>query len=143
MSTTTTTTTAAADQLAVPTSRRVATVAATAAGAAFTVKVALILATDNAISETVTGVLYLAGLVLGLVAAGAYAATRDTGRLRKVGTFLLLAVGFLFYITMLSDGVGAVVAPFSDAEHMQDEVPVAVIGAVWLAAALRLARRGG
>lgn len=125
-----------------PTSRRVAAIAAIGSGVVFGVKVALILATANTISETATGSLYLAGLVLGVVAAGAYATSRDTGRLRKVGLFLLLAFGFLAYITMLSDGVGALVAPFSDAAYVQDEVPIAVIGLVWLAAGIRWARDG-
>lgn len=122
------------------TSRRVAAIAAIAAGVAFIVKVALILVTANEVSATPMVVLYLGAIVLGLVAAGAYAASRDTTRPWKVGTFLLIAFAFLMYIVGLSDGVGELVASFSDEAYVQDEVPVAVIGLVWLAVGINWAR---
>lgn len=113
---------------------------AAASGAVLLLKAGLIIFSGNAIPASVQGVLYFGGLLLGVVAAAGIAA-RFSGVLPKIGVFLGIVVLFLICITMLFDGVELLVAPFTDAQHVIDEVPIAVAGLVWLLVGLRLRAR--
>lgn len=137
-------TTATATATASPSrARQVGTVAALVTGIALLTKVALIVATNNGINESITGVLYIVGVALPLVAAVGIAAGRSPWG-KRVAVYVGVIFAHLFFITMLSDGVGALVEVFTDEAYLADEIPVAVLGAVWLAVGLRMrsAREG-
>lgn len=109
------------------------------AGAALTLKGTLILGSGNRVDETTTGVLYLGGLLLGLVACVGVG-LRQHGVLRGIGLGLgstLLLVG---WIIALSDAVEPAIGAFSDRVYVRDEAPVLLAGLVllvlaWLARA--------
>ncbi len=117
--------------------RQVGIVAAITTGVAFLVKVTLIVATDNAISETITTVLYLVGVALPLAAAAGIASGRGSLP-KRAGIYLGVMLAHLFFIMGLSDGVGALVELFTDEAYLTDEIPVAVLGLVWLIVGLRM-----
>lgn len=127
-------TAATADADRRPTSIRIATVAALAGGVFLLVKVALIIATANNVPDALEGGLYLAGVLVPLFATAgiAVAVAPRAGKLAKVGLGVLVALVHAFYITMLSDSVGALVQQFTDEAYLTDEVPVAVLGLVWV-----------
>jgi hypothetical protein len=117
---------------------RVGAWAALAAGAALVVKVAHIFATDGS-AKTLPAILYIAGFVLGMVGAAGigsyYGGTRLTKIALGIGTFL----GFVFFMMMLSDGVGAAIDAVVDAPaYVADEAPIALAGLAWLFAGYKL-----
>lgn len=122
--------------------RRVAVATAALGGSALVLKVLVIVATGNGAPATVEAALYLLGVAVPLVTAGAVALLRS-GWLRRLGVGLGVAIAHLVYITMLSDGVGAAVELLTDEAYLVDEVPVALLGLAWLTVAYRLRRRPG
>lgn len=122
------------------TALRVATVGAFVTGIALVVKVVLILATGNAAPAAATGVLYVIGVFTPVVVAIDLARRRASlGAKIAVGVGIVFAQ--LFYVTMLSDSVEALVAPFTDTAYVLDEVPIMVLGVIWLIVGLKLVRR--
>lgn len=123
---------------AVPTRPRlwhVATAAAIVAGLALLLKVALIIATTNALPSTVAGVLFLVGVALPLVvAAGLATASPSWGKRVAIGVGVVLA--HLFFLMMLSDSLGGLVEMVTTRAYLADEVPVGVLGLAWLAVGL-------
>lgn len=117
--------------------RQVGAVAALVTGAALLAKVALIILTGNALNESIETGLYLVGVALPLVAAVGIAAGRSPWW-RRVAVYVGVILAHLMFITMLSDAVGGLVSVFTDEAYLTDEIPVAVLGAVWLAVGLRL-----
>lgn len=111
---------------------RIGAYAALAAGTILIAKVVLIIASGNRVSATLTGGLYVVGMILPLVAAAGIAARGATTWLGRAGIALLVVFGYGIYVTMLSDAVEVIAHPFSDAAHVRDEVPIAVIGVIWL-----------
>lgn len=113
---------------------------AAVAGAALIVKGSLIIATNNAISEGAMGVLYLAGLALGVVAAIG-AGLRQRGWVRGLLVGFGSAFALLAWIMTLSDAFKPVVGLVSGTEHVQVEVPVVLTGLVVAALAVRARSR--
>jgi hypothetical protein len=106
------------------------------AGAAFTLKVLLILGSGNGVPEEPMAVLYLTGLALG-VAAGVGAGLRQQGVLRGLAVGAGSVVLLVLWIMGLGDALKPVVAVVSDAQHVKDEVPVLLAGLVLLGLAWR------
>lgn len=109
-------------------------------GAAYVFKVSLILATDNRISEGPMAVLYLGGLALGLAAAVG-AGLRQRGVLRSLAVGAGSAVLLIAWIMGLGEVLEPALAAVSDAQHVQDEVPILVAGLVLLVLAWRARSR--
>lgn len=104
---------------------------AAAAGAAFLLKAVLIIASSDGIADAPMVVLYFGGLLLGVVAAvGAGLRQRRTGA--KLAVALGGVVLLVLWIMGLGDLLEPVISLVSDAEHVGDEVPVGVAGAVLL-----------
>ena len=110
------------------------------AGAAFTLKVLLIAAAGDDVSDAVFGVLYLAGLALGLVAAVG-AGLRQRGWARSLGVGIGAAVLLVMWIMCLGDLLKPVVGVVTDSETAKDEVPILLAGLVLLALAWRARAR--
>jgi hypothetical protein len=102
-----------------------------AAGAALLLKAVLIIGSGNGVSDGPMAVLYLLGVLLGVVAAVGAGLRRD-----GVGTRIATAAGgallFLAWITGLGDGLKPLAALVSDAEHVQVETPIGLAGVVLL-----------
>lgn len=113
---------------------------AAAAGAAFTLKVMLIFASGNAVSETPMVVLYLGGLLLGIVAAVG-TGLRQPVLGRRIAVGLGLTVLLILWIMGLGEAVEPVVGLFSDAKYIQEETPILLAGLVLLALAFRARSR--
>ncbi len=105
-------------------------------GAAYVLKVSLILATDDRISGAPMAVLYLGGLALGLAAAVG-AGLRQRGVLRSLAVGVGSAVLLVAWIMGLGEVLEPAVATVSDAVHVQEEVPIMVAGLVLLGLAWR------
>jgi hypothetical protein len=101
------------------------------AGAALLLKAVLIVGSGNAVGDGPMAVLYLLGVLLGVVAAVGAGLRRD-----RIGTRIATAAGgallLLAWITGLGDGLKPLVALASDAEHVQVETPIGLAGAVLL-----------
>lgn len=110
------------------------------AGAAYVLKVSLILATDDRISGAPMAVLYLGGLALGLAAAVG-AGLRQRGALRGIGVGFGSAVLLVAWIMGLGEVLEPALATVSDAKHVQEEVPILVAGLVLLGLAWRARSR--
>ena len=91
----------------------------------YVVKVAVIAATANTAPQVVTSVLYVAGMLLVAVAAGATGAylARGRGIALRIVLAAALVLACVFYVTMLSDAVGALVEPLSDAAWVRRRGP--------------------
>lgn len=112
--------------------------AALITGAALVVKVAHIFATDGS-DSTLHGVLYLGGILMGILAAAGVGAAYGSTRPKKSGLGVLTFFGFVFFLTMLSDGVGAALDAIVDAPaYVADEFPIAVAGTAWLVIGYKL-----
>lgn len=117
--------------------------AALITGAALVVKVAHIFATDGS-EATLHGVLYLGGIVVGILGAAGVGAAYGSTRARKVGLGVLTFFGFIFFLMMLSDGVGAAIDAVLDAPaYVADEFPIALAGAAWLVIGYKLLNKAG
>jgi len=104
---------------------------AAAAGAALLLKAVLIIASGDSIPDAPMVVLYLGGVLLGVVAAvGGGLRRQRTGA--RVGVALGGVVLLVLWIVGLGDLLEPVISLVSDAEHVGDEVPVGVAGAVLL-----------
>lgn len=101
------------------------------AGAAFTLKAVLILASNNELPEGPLAILYLSGLALGLVASVG-AGLRQRGALKSVGVGFGAVVLLVMWIMGLGDALKPVIGVVSDAEHVKAEVPVLLAGLVLL-----------
>lgn len=106
------------------------------AGLAYVLKVSLILVSDNTIADPPLVVLYLGGLVLGLIAAVG-AGMRQSGALRGVAVGVGSAALLVAWIMGLGEVLEPPLARLSDAVHVQEEVPIMVAGLVLLALAWR------
>lgn len=104
------------------------------AGAAYTLKVSLILASGNGGPDWPYAVLYLAGLALGLAAAVG-AGLRQPGPLRGAAVGLGSAVLLVAWVMGLGEVLEPVVGLVSDTTYVQEEVPILVAGLVLLALA--------
>lgn len=109
---------------------------AAAAGACLLLKAVLIIGSGNAVGDGPMAVLYLLGLLLGVVAAIGAGLRRD-----RVGLRIAVAAGgvvlLLLWIMGLGDALKPLVGAVSDAEHVKNEVPVglaglALLGLAWL-----------
>lgn len=120
--------------------RRLGTIAALAAGVALLTKVAVIVITANTAPDAVTTVLYFAGVALPLMAAAAIASGRPR-LLSRIGVWVAVVLAHLFFITTLSDSVGSLVEVFTDQAYLTDEIPLAVLGLIWLIVGLRMHNR--
>ncbi|HVM27553.1 MAG TPA: hypothetical protein VM433_07765 [Mycobacteriales bacterium] len=131
---TTSGTTSSATTSAPPTRRAHAWVpyVGAAAGAALLLKAALIIGSGNGVGEGPMGVLYLLGLLLGLVAAVG-AGLRRRGAARRAGVAVGGVVLLVLWVIGLGEAVEPVVALVSDAQHVQDEFPVGLAGVALLA----------
>jgi hypothetical protein len=117
--------------------RQVATAAAFVAGIALLTKVGLIVATANTISPTPMAVLYLLGVLAPLVAAAGISAGRD-GLPKQIGIYLAVVVSHLLFIVALSEGLEALVTVFTDEVYLGEEIPLAVLGLIWLLVGARM-----
>lgn len=117
---------------------RIGAWAALIAGAALVIKVAHIFATDGS-DHIIQPVLYLGGIVLGVVGAVGVGARYGSTRLKKVGLGVLTFFGFIFFLMMLSDAMQGLINAIVDAPaYVGDEVPVALAGLAWLFVGYRL-----
>lgn len=120
---------------------RIGAWAALAAGAALVVKVAHIFATDGA-ESTIQAILYLGGAALGILGAAGVGAGFGRTRSRKIAIGVVTFVGFAFFLTMLSDPVGAFLDAVVDAPaYVGDELPIALAGLGWLFVGYKLLNR--
>jgi hypothetical protein len=77
--------------------------------------------------------------VLAIPAAAGVGARFGASRWSKTGLGVGTFVGFLFFLMMLSDGVKAAIHAVVDVpEYVATELPVAMVGVVWLAIGYRL-----
>lgn len=109
--------------------------AAAAAGAVLSLKAVLVMATDDG-APSAMGVLYLLGLLLGLVAAVG-AGLRQRGWARSVGIGIGAAVLLVMWIMGLGDLLKPVIGAVTDSDTAKDEVPILLAGLVLLALAWR------
>lgn len=104
---------------------------AAGAGAVLALKAVLVMATDDG-SPGAMAVLYLLGLLLGLVAAVG-AGLRQRGWARSLAVGLGGAVLLVLWIMGLGDALKPVVGLVTDDQHAKDEVPILLAGLVLLA----------
>lgn len=117
---------------------RVGAWAALISGAALVVKVVHIFATDGS-DSILQGVLYLGGILMSIVAAAGVGAAYGSTRPKRIGLGVLTFFGFVFFLMMLSDGVGAAIDAIVDAPaYVADEFPIALAGAAWLVIGYKL-----
>lgn len=102
-----------------------------AAGACLLLKAVLIIGSDNAVGDGPMAILYLLGLLLGAVAAVGAGLRRDRAAVR-IAIALTGVVALMLWIMGLGDALKPVVALLSDAQHVKNEVPVGLAGAVLL-----------
>lgn len=108
--------------------------AAMLGGGMLIVKVAVAYATYPAESLLIAS-LYIAGVLMPLFAAAGVVAYvgRNRGRATRVGIYILVVLGHIFFITTLSEGVeAAFLAATSAPEYVATEIPIVLAGAVWL-----------
>lgn len=111
---------------------------AAGAGAVLALKAVLVMATDDA-APAAMGVLYLLGLLLGLVASVG-AGLRQRGWVRGLGIGLGSAVLLVMWIMGVGDLLKPAVGLVTDYQHAKNEVPILLAGSVllglaWLARA--------
>lgn len=100
---------------------------AAAAGTALLVKGALGAWRGESTPDTAMAVLYLGGLLLGVVAA-AGVGLRQRGLLRGLAVGGGVAAALVLWIIGLGEVLEPVVGVLTDVRHTQEEVPVAVAG---------------
>lgn len=117
--------------------RRLGTAAAIAVGVALIAKVAVVAATSGTAPSVVTGVLYVVGMTLPLVAAAGIA-NRRHGRPAMIATYVAVVLAHAFFVANLSDVLEGVVAMFTDRLYLIEEIPLAVLGLIWLIVGLNM-----
>ncbi|TAL25023.1 MAG: hypothetical protein EPN99_02095 [Frankiales bacterium] len=110
------------------------------AGAALTLKIVLIAAGGDGMSDTPFAVLYLSGLGLGLVAAVGVG-LRQRGVLRSIGLGVGSAVLLLAWIMGLGEVLEPLIGLVTSSTTAQEEGPILVAGVVLLALAWRARAR--
>ena len=130
-------TTATAATSPVTTVRRLGTAASIAAGVALVAKVAVIAATSGTVRSIVTSTLYILGLTLPLIAAAGIASRRN-GRAAMIGSYVAVVLASLFFIMNVSDALEGVVEIFTDKLYLIEELPLAVLGVIWLIVGLNM-----
>ena len=106
-------------------------------GAGYVAKVSVIFAID--INSPVIGPLYIIGALVPLFAAAGIAAKYASKIPARIGLYLGVAILHLMFIMALSEGIeGAVVALTDLAPVYAQEVPLGLLGLVWLVAGYRL-----
>lgn len=113
---------------------------AVVAGTLLLLKAVLIIGSGNDISEGAMAVLYLGGLLLGLVAAVGAGLRQRKGRRTLVGVGC--AFGLLLFVMVLTDGLAGLFTVFSDAAWVADEGPIGLLGLILIALGAR-ARTSG
>ena len=107
---------------------------AIAAGAVLLVKAVIVISSDDEVLTDTTAWMYLAGVILALVAAVGYALGRTRHR-------TLVGVGVVLAMVAWLIGVGDLLTPayelFSDSDYFGDEAPIAILGLVLLALGAR------
>ena len=117
---------------------RIGAWAALVAGAALMIKVAHIFVVDGD-ESTIQAVLYIGGILLAIVAAAGVGARYGSSRAKKVALGFAAFVGFIFFLMMLSDGVGAAISAVADVpEYVSDETPIALAGLAWVLVGYKL-----
>lgn len=112
--------------------------AALVAGAALLIKVAHIFVVDGE-DSMIQVVLYLGGILLAIVAAAGVGARYGSTRGKKILIGFAAFFGFILFLTMLSDGVGAAIDALADVpEYVSDEAPIALAGIAWLVVGYKL-----
>ena len=114
--------------------------AAMLTGGVLIVKVAVAYATHPAESLLIAS-LYMTGMLLPLLAAAGVAAYvgRNRGLAARVGIYVAIVLGYIMFITTLSEGVEAAFRTVTGApEYVAIEIPVALAGAIWLFAGYRI-----
>lgn len=106
------------------------------AGAALTLKIALIAAAGDGMSDTPFAILYLGGLALGL-AASVGVGLRQRGALRSLGLGLGSAVLLLAWIMGLGEVLEPLIGLVTSSTTAQEEGPILVAGLVLLGLAWR------
>ena len=117
--------------------RRIGTAAAIVGGVALIAKVALAAVTAGAAPSAAFSVLYLVGTTLPLVAAAGIASARRR-RSTMIATYAAVVFAHLFYIMTLSEAVEGVVGLFTDKLYLTEEIPLAVLGLIWLIVGLNM-----
>jgi hypothetical protein len=106
------------------------------AGALLLLKAALIIGSENRVSEGAMAMLYLGGILLAVVACVGVGLRQRRGRRTLAGVGSVLAV--LAFVMVLSDGVAGIFAAMSDAPWVGDEGPVGLLGLLLVLAFSRL-----
>lgn len=101
------------------------------AGAALTLKIVLLAAGGEGMSDTPFALLYLSGLALGL-AASVGVGLRQRGALRSLGLGLGSAVLLLAWIMGLGEVLEPLVGVVTSSTTAQEETPILVAGLVLL-----------
>ena len=103
-------------------------------GAAWVVKVLyIVVALEPEEHDIVTTVLYITGFVVHIGAAVGIAVWMGRSLAARAVIYLLVVLLHVFTITFLSEGVEALADPLlTDTPHLVPEVPVALIGLIWL-----------
>lgn len=109
---------------------------AAASGASLLVAATLDLATRGKLDSSAFVPVYLTGLVLA-VAAAVGTGLRRTSTLSRVAVAGGLVLAVAAWILMVGDMLTPLVEVVSKAEYVNDNVPIALMGAVVLAAAYR------
>lgn len=130
-------TTATASASPITNVRRLGTAAAIAAGCSLIVKVAVIAATSGTAPSIVTSTLYILGVTLPLIAAAGIASRRN-GRAAMIGSYVAVVLASLFFIMSVSDALEGVVEIFTDKLYLIEELPLAVLGLIWLIVGLNM-----
>ena len=108
---------------------------AVAAGAAYVLKVALIWGSGDTANDTVVGVLYISGLLLGIAAAVGTGLRQRRGRRTLVGAGL--AVLLVAWVMGIGDYLKPLFELFSDKEYVAVEGPLGLLGVVLMALGAR------
>lgn len=112
--------------------------AAVVAGAALLIKVAHIFVVDGE-ESLIQVVLYLGAILVAIVAAAGVGARYGSTRGKKISIGFAAFFGFIFFLTMLSDGIGAAIDALADVpEYVSDEAPIALAGIAWLVVGYKL-----
>lgn len=112
--------------------------AAVVAGAALLIKVAHIFVVDGE-ESLIQVVLYLGAILVAIIAAAGVGDRYGSTRGKKISIGFAAFFGFIFFLTMLSDGVGAAIDALADVpEYVSDEAPIALAGIAWLVVGYKL-----